>query len=117
MGDPHKLIQLEAFLKTMKKDNLLELVQVTGNYLADGLDILQRVYPNMLSNNRGKGTFRAVDMPDTETQLKVISMLRQEGVQIGGCGASTVRIRPSLTLDPSHVTIFLEKFEKVLKTL
>jgi len=38
-------------------------------------------------------------------------------VQIGGCGASTVRIRPSLTLDPSHVTIFLEKFEKVLKTL
>lgn len=117
MGDPHKLVQLEALLKTIHDENLLELVQITGKYLEDGLDMLQADFGHLLHNHRGKGTFRAIDAIDANSQQQIIAMMRNEGVQIGGCGVSSIRLRPSLTLSPTHVTIFLQTFEKVLKQL
>ena len=41
----------------------------------------------------------------------------QQGVIIGGCGENTVRIRTSLTFNPKHVAIMMEKFNDVLKAL
>ena len=39
------------------------------------------------------------------------------GVQSGGCGDLTVRLRPSLVFQPYHADIFLNTLEKVLKKI
>ena len=62
-------MQIEAIIKYIEKENLLHRAIITGTiyiylyltlqgeYLSNGLDILQKEYPNKLSNQRGIGTF------------------------------------------------------------
>ena len=44
----------------------------------------------------------------------MVGRMRSSGVLIGGCGDSTIRIRPALIFEPKHAEIMLEKFEDVL---
>ena len=44
----------------------------------------------------------------------MVSRMRSKGVLIGGCGESTIRLRPALIFEPKHAEIMLEKFEDVL---
>ena len=60
-GDPGKIILLNAVLKTIQKENLLQLTKDTGKVLLDGLVSLQNKYPKYLNSARGLGTFCAID--------------------------------------------------------
>jgi 4-aminobutyrate aminotransferase/(S)-3-amino-2-methylpropionate transaminase len=46
---------------------------------------------------------------------KIIGNLRLKGVNCGGCGERSIRLRPALVFQPKHANLFLEKLEKVLK--
>lgn len=41
MGDPTRIIMLEALINTIKTDNLMDNVTVNGQYLLEGLKNLQ----------------------------------------------------------------------------
>ncbi len=45
MGDPMKMIQLQAFLDVMIADELLENTRLTGDYLMEGLELVANAYP------------------------------------------------------------------------
>ena len=47
----------------------------------------------------------------------ILGKLRSEGVNCGGCGDNVIRLRPALIFQPKHANIFLEKLEKVVKSL
>lgn len=86
VGDPHKLILLEAVsvtclifnlariiapwphkfqvIKEIKDKNLLGLTNEAGDVLLRGLKELQQRYPGLLHAARGLGTFCAVDCPN-----------------------------------------------------
>lgn len=116
MGDPVRMIQLDACLKTIKKDKLIEGVNITGQYLYNGLKELQGLYPAQLKNLRGKGTFISIDCKDSAARDKLLAELRNKGVEMGGCGDFALRFRPALVLQPKHAAVFLTIFEKVLQT-
>ena len=115
MGDPAKLIQLEAVLDEIEEQNLLDVVKSAGSTLLEGLERLQAKFPSVLANARGVGTLVAVDCATTEMRDKLLKDLLQGGVDIGGCGTSTIRARPSLTFTSAHAGVFLEIFERVLQ--
>ena len=115
MGDPAKLIQLEAVLDEIEEQNLLDVVKSAGSTLLEGLERLQAKFPSVLANARGVGTLVAVDCATTEMREKLLKDLLQGGVDIGGCGTSTIRARPSLTFTSAHAGVFLEIFERVLE--
>jgi 4-aminobutyrate aminotransferase/(S)-3-amino-2-methylpropionate transaminase len=52
---------LEAVMKTIKADNLLENTRKTGEILLNGLKDLQNKYPKIINSARGLGTFCSVD--------------------------------------------------------
>eukprot|EP00591_Stephanopyxis_turris_P007368 CAMPEP_0195507682 /NCGR_PEP_ID=MMETSP0794_2-20130614/1082_1 /TAXON_ID=515487 /ORGANISM="Stephanopyxis turris, Strain CCMP 815" /LENGTH=499 /DNA_ID=CAMNT_0040634445 /DNA_START=429 /DNA_END=1928 /DNA_ORIENTATION=- len=110
MGDPSKIVQLEAFLDVMERDDLLENTRITGKYLMDGLFSLSETYPELVSNVRGKGTYIAVDFPTTQDRDTMISLLRQYGVEAGGSGDTSLRLRPALVFQPKHAAEFLNIF-------
>jgi len=117
-GDPHKVIMLEQVVNTIKEENLLERVQQSGKAILTGLDDLQSRFPAVLAAVRGRGTFCAVDvLPGVGLRDKILTDLRQKGVNLGGCGASTIRIRPSLTFTPRHAHIMLDKLNEVLEDI
>lgn len=115
VGDPHKVIMLEQVIKTIKEEDLLERVQQSGKTIMDGLEDLQTRYPALLGRARGLGTFCAVDvLPGPGARDLIINRLRQRGVNLGGCGQETIRIRPSLTFTSRHANIMLDKLDEVL---
>ena len=60
-GDPGKVILLDAVLKTIQKDNLLQLTTEAGKALQDGLKSLEKKFPQYLNSARGLGTFCAIN--------------------------------------------------------
>ena len=46
LGDPARIMFLEAALETVKRDNLMELNQITGKHLLNGLKEYCKQYPH-----------------------------------------------------------------------
>jgi len=114
VGDPHKIIMLEQVVKTIREESLLDRVSKTGSTILDGLAELETRFPEVLSSSRGLGTLCAVDAKNVETRDRILHGLRQRGINLGGCGDSTIRIRPSLTFTPHHANIMMDNFNVVL---
>lgn len=114
VGDPHKVLMLEAVLKEIQNQNLLKVSQDAGETMLKGLKDLESRFPGLWNAARGIGTFGAVDCPTAAIRDEMVGRMRSSGVLIGGCGDSTIRIRPALIFEPHHAEIMLEKFEDVL---
>jgi 4-aminobutyrate aminotransferase / (S)-3-amino-2-methylpropionate transaminase len=103
MGDPTKMIQLEAFVETYVKEKLEQNTQITGDYLKEQLQQLAVVHPSQVSNVRGLGTHLALDLPNMDARNKFVRSLLERGVESAGCGDRTLRFRPALVFQPKHV--------------
>jgi len=114
VGEPSKLVLLEAVLDTIVKEKLLERVTDVGAEMMKGLEDLSVNNPGIVSNVRGRGTFCAVDIDTAERRDKIIGQMRAEGVHLGVCGETTIRFRPTLTFDHHHLHILLDKLSQVL---
>ena len=101
-------------IKTIRNESLLERVQKSGQTIIDGLHELEKRFPDVLSSSRGLGSLCAVDVKNVNIRDKILNNLRQRGVNLGGCGDSTIRIRPSLTFTPHHANIMLDHLNYVL---
>lgn len=117
MGEPSKVLLLEKVVEVIKRDNLLSIVQASGKKLMDGLMDMSKRYPQHLKNVRGIGTFCAFDSSSAEKRDEIVAKLKEKGVQSGGCGDLSLRIRPALVFQPYHADIFLHQLEKVLKKI
>ena len=115
MGDPGKLMILEAVLKVIEKERLLKNVNETGHILKTGLLQLEQMFPNLINSVRGRGTFLAVNCASDQLRDKILYKLKQKGVQCGGCGEKSIRLRPALIFEAKHAAVFLNIFEDVLK--
>lgn len=115
MGDPSKMISLQAFLEAVESDNLLENTAITGKFLKEGLQSLEAKFPTLISNVRGQGTYLAMDLPTEALRNEFVGVLKTLGVASGGCGTSAIRFRPSLVFQPKHAAECLEKMDEACK--
>lgn len=115
LGDPGKLILLEATLNVIKNDKLLENVNKTGTRLKNGLLALEKEYSHVINSVRGRGTFLAFSVINTAARNAILEALKQNGVQSGGCGDHSIRLRPALTFQEHHADIYLDRLRKVLR--
>lgn len=113
MGDQSKLILLKEVVKVIQEEGLLQRVQESGRILLSGLENIQEKYFGLFSRARGVGTFCAIDCTDADTRAEFISRMKENGVELGGCGAASIRFRPTLTFSPYHVSILLGVMDKV----
>lgn len=79
MGDPSKILLLEAVLKVMKQDNLLERVSRVGDYTLNQLAALEKEFPHLINSSRGRGTFIAFNCASTELRDTMIKKLLLKG--------------------------------------
>ncbi|CAF1000465.1 unnamed protein product [Adineta steineri] len=115
MGEPAKMLVLDAILKTVKQENLIENTKKTGDVLLTGLKNLNQKYPQLFYNIRGLGTFCAFDMPNASVRDKFLVQMRNAGIQMGACGDVAVRFRPALIFAEKHANIVLDKMNEVAK--
>ena len=131
MGEPAKMLVLDAILKTVEEENLIENTRRTGDVLLNGLKDLNKKKSGLIQNVRGRGTFCAFDMPSASirdrylTQMRNAGMCKREttinrpsfplslGIQMGACGDVAVRFRPALIFTEKHAHIVLDKMNEV----
>ncbi|KAF7508482.1 hypothetical protein GJ744_009195 [Endocarpon pusillum] len=115
MGDPARAILFRAIINEIERLNLVENTALTGDYLFNGLERIQRQYPEQIQNLRGKGqgTFIAFDSPTRDAFLAKAKAL---GINIGGSGAKAVRLRPMLIFQKHHADIFLDAVQKLVSS-
>uniref|UniRef100_A0AC34F510 (S)-3-amino-2-methylpropionate transaminase n=1 Tax=Panagrolaimus sp. ES5 TaxID=591445 RepID=A0AC34F510_9BILA len=117
MGEPTKLVILEKAVEVMKRENLVQKTKEIGEELIKGLRRLESHYPQKVYNVRGMGTLVAFDTCDTQTRDKLMDIALQKGLQIGGCGDTSIRFRPALIFAEKHLQTTLDLLEKSIKTL
>lgn len=117
LGDPVRILYLEAIIETMRKDNLIELNRNVGEYMLNVLKSYCQQYPHLINSARGLGTFTAFDGVDANVRDQIIVKLKNHGVLSGASGHNTLRIRPSLIFTKKHADIFLDRLNTVLKSL
>ncbi|KAI5298016.1 4-aminobutyrate transaminase [Ascosphaera atra] len=114
IGDPARVCLFRSIIQEIERLNLVEHTAKTGDYLYAGLERLAQKYPQDFQNLRGKGqgTFIAWDTPRRDA---IVSKAKSFGINIGGCGAAAVRLRPMLIFQKHHADILLESLEKIVK--
>lgn len=112
MGDPAKLLLLQATLDVMKEQDLVTETVKAGAVLKAGLDKLVAAHPADLENVRGDGTLLAIDFTNVETRDKLVTAARNLGLHMGVCGTRTIRFRPSMIFTADHAKITMDIFEK-----
>ncbi|EDO31358.1 predicted protein, partial [Nematostella vectensis] len=84
-------------------------------YTADvGKERLKGRHPEFVSKARGLGTFCGIDLPDLETRTKFLGLMRNNGVDMDGCGVKTVRFRPALIFGHKHLDLAVNTMDSVL---
>ncbi|KAH6871030.1 aminotransferase class-III-domain-containing protein [Thelonectria olida] len=116
MGDPARAIIFRAIVDEIERLDLVENTAVVGDYLYHEIEKLAKKHPGKFANLRGKGkgTFIAFDNPKRDDFL---ALAKTHGVNIGGCGESTVRLRPMLIFQKHHADILLDAFDKIAREI
>jgi len=116
VGDPARLVVLDAILETVAENNLCENAANTGNYIKDELTKIADSNPNV-ANVRGRGTLVAWDHQSTAQRDFVVQNAMERGLLLGGCGTHAIRLRPSLMFEKRHADEFLTLFEETLSSV
>ncbi|KAI1358955.1 4-aminobutyrate aminotransferase [Xylaria arbuscula] len=115
MGDPARALLFRGIADEIEKHNLVQHTAEVGRYVYDRLQALGQAYPGEIVNLRGqdRGTFIAWDSPRRD---EVVRLGKQKGLNMGGSGTTSIRLRPMLIFEKQHADIFLEILESILKT-
>ncbi|VUC29026.1 unnamed protein product [Clonostachys rosea] len=116
MGDPARALLFRAIIDEVHRLDLVANTAQVGGYLYEQLEALAGRYPDLIQNLRGKGqgTFIAFDSPKRD---EFLARAKTEGINIGGSGATAVRLRPMLILREMHVDILINALDKVARVL
>ncbi len=112
-----------AVLDFIERENLLQSVRDTGDYLADKLKARQADHPSM-GDLRGHGLFLGIEwvkdkaskQPDREGAMDVAERLKDNGILLANAGAlgNIIKIRPPLVYNTEHADHFLEVLDAVV---
>lgn len=116
MGDPTKAILFRSIISEIDRLGLVENTRLVGDYLFRGLEGLGTKYPGQFENLRGKGqgTFIAFD---NDKRDQFILKAKSVGVNIGGSGATAVRLRPMLVFQKHHADLLLERLDTLAASM
>lgn len=116
-GDPAHLIIAGAIFDEVAKNDLAAATANVGDYVYNELARLSKDHPNDIANLRGQGqgTFIAWDASSPQARDEWLKKARSLGVNIGGCGVQSIRLRPSLLFEKKHADQLLDNVSKVLR--
>ncbi|WP_423146288.1 L-lysine 6-transaminase [Rubrolithibacter danxiaensis] len=115
-GNLVDMVRATKILEIIQEDNLIENAAEVGEYLQQHLHQIAQKY-EVVQNVRGKGLLTAFDFPDKKRRNAFIQKGFENRVMFLGCGESTIRFRPALTIRKEHIDEGINAMEKILRTL
>jgi L-lysine 6-transaminase len=115
------LVDMVRFVQEMKiveRENLVAAARVNGEKLAARLRGLESKFPRLVSNVRGMGLYQGFSLatPDLKKRLEEMA-LQDEHLLLLGAGASSIRLRPNLSVTEGDIVKLIELLERCLGRL
>lgn len=109
------MVRSSKIMEIIEEDNLCNNAALMGEYLQNGLSEIAERHP-VISNVRGKGLLTAFDFPDKTIRDNFIKRGFENNIMYLGCGERSVRFRPALIIEKSHIDTGLEMLEQLSST-
>lgn len=116
-GNLVDMVRFGRYLEIIEEEQLVDNARDVGDYLLERLQSLQAENPKLVSNARGRGLMCAFDLPDRDTRKRFLELAFDNGLLMLGCGVSSVRFRPVLSVSREDIDQGLEIVERVLSQL
>lgn len=118
-GDPSKALIARTIYQEIEKNGLVAKTAEVGDYIFSQMKQLFAKYPGVAHSLRGEkfGTFIAFSCENPSKRNELLLKMRAAGVNVGGCGDHSVRLRPSLVFEKKHADVFLEALEYSLNSM
>jgi 4-aminobutyrate aminotransferase/(S)-3-amino-2-methylpropionate transaminase len=118
MGDPVRALQARKIIELIHAHDLVGHTAKQGSRLAEALTGMFKSESKVENlRGQGEGTFMAWDFQTGGMRDQFLGHMRKNGVQMGGCGERTVRLRPMLTFGDKHQEVLLSTIEKSMRSL
>ncbi len=115
-GNVVDMVRAQRYLEIYREEKILDYVSnVAGPRLLNGLLEIQKEFPDMVRNTRGKGLMCAFDLVTHELRDKVLRACWEEKMLILPCSTQSIRFRPALNVPTEDLDKGLEIVRKALK--
>ncbi len=114
-GNLVDMVRADRIMQIMLEDSLLDHTTMVGRYLLNRLRTFVDS-SNHLSNARGRGLMCAVDVSSQRLRNKILKNCYSMGMIIIGCGESTIRFRPALTITREEIDEGMDILEQATLT-
>lgn len=116
-GNLTDMVRARRILEVIESDELIARAGFVGTHLLHGLQELAGRHA-VMSDVRGRGLMCAFTLPTAELRDAVVTRLREdEHVLVLGCGTSSLRVRPALTVAIDEIDRGIAALDRVLTSL
>jgi len=114
-GNLIDMVRCQKYLEVIKEEKLVQNAAVQGQRLLEGLQDIQKHYPQKIYNARGRGLMCAFDLPTPEKRDELRQHFYSNGLVVLGCGATTIRFRPALIITQEEIDTMLSIIKKTVQ--
>ena len=114
-GNLVDMVRCQKYLEIIDEENLIKNAEIQGKRLLQGLEIIEKKYPQKIMNVRGRGLMCAFDLLTPEKRDALKDKLYANHLLVLTCGSVTVRFRPRLNITSEEIDEILEIIEKTVK--
>ena len=114
-GNLVDMVRCQKYLEVIDEENLIKNAEMQGKRLLQGLEEIEKKYPQKISNARGRGLMCAFDLLTPEKRDALKDKLYVNHLLVLTCGSVTIRFRPPLTITSEEIDEALEIVEKTVK--
>jgi L-lysine 6-transaminase len=113
-GNLVDMVRFDRILEIIDEDALVENARVVGEHLLSRIQALEERF-DIVSNARGRGLMCAFDLPDGATRDRLRKIAYDQAILILGCGTSSIRFRPALSITADEIDEGMDILEGVLE--
>ena len=114
-GNLVDMYRAKRVLEIIEDEGLVANAAMMGEVLGKHLSDLERRHAGLVSNARGRGLFRAFDLPDAACRDAVLTSIMKHGLLVLKCGVKTIRLRPPLNVKKDEIDKAAGILDEVLK--
>ncbi|MGH8861060.1 MAG: aminotransferase class III-fold pyridoxal phosphate-dependent enzyme, partial [Jatrophihabitantaceae bacterium] len=116
-GNLTDMVRARRILEVIESDDLIARASFLGAHLLHQLKALAGKH-SVVSDVRGRGLMCAITLPSARLRDDVVTKLRDdERVMMLGCGTSSLRVRPALTISIDEIDRGIAALDRVLSSL
>lgn len=112
-GNPVSCASGKVVLEEVFENGLMENALELGKYFKDELIKIQKIYPSLIKEIRGKGLMIGIEL--SFPCNKFVTLMRENGFLINCTNENVLRLLPPLIITQNEINSFLETFGICIK--